>query len=260
MKEFFKYHIWVQLIALLFLFSCSEEAKKSTPTEGQPLGKLELKFSFTGNGSPLVLGERYYRTVMGDSIMADDFKIYFSNLKLRRKDSTYYAIPKSYYLLNAAEPNGKTITIDSIPQGEYVGIEYGIGVDSVANHSITWVGRGDLSTTNGMSWDWNTGYKFILYEGAYRRRNASKVLTFHIGTSRNYKTNRISFERVQKANLKINPSKMGRLEMGVELTGVLNGPNFLNLEESNVVMFDANTTRMLAENTAQSCFTVKTVE
>lgn len=250
----------IALLALSGLISGCNEDKKTTPAAEPNSGKLELKFNFTGNGEPLLLGDRFYTTNQFDTIKADDFKLYISNLRLKKADGTYYKVPKSYYLLNAAETNGKTVTIDSIPAGEYIGFQYGVGIDSVANHSILWVGRGDLSTTNGMSWDWNTGYKFILYEGAYRARGVEKVLTFHIGTNRNYMTNEILFSTINKPNLKIAHSKMARIGMGVELTGILNGPNALNIAESNIVMFDAVTTRLLAENTAKSCFSVKTVE
>ncbi len=248
------------LILACFGFAACSEDKKTTPAADPNMGKMELKFNFTGNGGPLVLGENFYTTNQFDTISAESFKLYISNLRLKKKDGSYYKVPKSYYLLNAAESNGKSVIIDSIPNGEYVGFQYGVGIDSVANHSILWVGRGDLSTTNGMSWDWNTGYKFILYEGAYRFRGANKVLTFHIGTNRNYITNEILFAGINKPNLKISNAKTARLAMGVEMTGILNGPNAVNLSESNIVMFDATVTRLLAENTAKSCFTVQTVE
>ncbi len=71
-----------------------------------------------------------------------------------------------------------------MPTGNYTGISYLIGVDSTRN--VSGAQTGALAETNGMFWEWNTGYIFLKLEGTSPQSGeADHVIQYHIGGFRN---------------------------------------------------------------------------
>ena len=75
--------------------------------------------------------------------------------------------------------------LHGVPRRNYERIEFGIGVDAAANRSLQQ--RGDLDPNGRMAWNWEVGYKFVLFEGALLRGNESVLLVYHIGFAENYR-------------------------------------------------------------------------
>src|SRR5690606_18580217 len=71
-----------------------------------------------------------------------------------------------------------TLDIDNVPAGYYVEIQYTMGVDSEKNVSGAQVGA--LSLSNGMFWDWNSGYIMLKAEG-YSPQAENNGFAFHLG-------------------------------------------------------------------------------
>ncbi|EDO26060.1 predicted protein [Nematostella vectensis] len=92
-------------------------------------------------------------------------KFYVSNIKLQKADGSWWVEPNSYYLIcnSCQDASDKYIMVNDIPAGEYVAMEYTMGVDSIMN--VSGAHTGALSFANGMFWDWNTGYIMMKAEG-----------------------------------------------------------------------------------------------
>ena len=177
-----KINLLFALVLSLVLFSCTDpEVKPESST-------LKLNFNNVVDGQTLVL-DKDYVNANGDTYSVEKLNYYISNVKLTKSDGTVYSIPKSYYLIDNIS---ETITLSTIPVGTYTKIELSIGVDAVANKSTAQTG--DLDPNNEMAWSWDTGYKFLAFEGRYTSKNKTEgTFTFHIGGDANYKT--LSFNK-----------------------------------------------------------------
>jgi chorismate-pyruvate lyase len=90
----------------------------------------------------------------GDTMNFTKFKYYVSNLKLKKADGTWWVHPESYFLVDAADAASTTLSLGTLPVGEYTEMEYTLGVDSTRN--VSGAQSGALAPSD-MFWNWNTG-------------------------------------------------------------------------------------------------------
>ncbi len=147
--------------------------------ETQEQGTLQLTFNNTVNGVPLSLNTTHYTNAAGENFTITTFKYYISNVSMIRMDNSEMAVPAAYYLVDEANAASKTIQLPA-PAGEYRGIIFYLGVDSV--HNVSGAQTGALDPVNGMFWSWNSGYIMAKLEGISPVSTApNNQLTFHIG-------------------------------------------------------------------------------
>lgn len=161
--------------ASLLLFAACKKSDSVPPN-----ARLKIHFSNEANGQPIVLGTGNYVNAAGNHYNVDLLKYYISNVILVRADSTEYTL-RNYDLVNAAVPESETVILDSVVNGDYIGIKFYMGVDQTRNH--TGAQDGALDPINGMIWTWNTGYIFFKHEGNFTDSNGTtRPLTLHFGT------------------------------------------------------------------------------
>jgi len=151
--------------------------KKDSDTTPQ-VGTVDLEFEQTVGSAPLTLSTQTYTTPAGDQFKVTTFRQYISNIKLTKTDGSQYAVPESYYLLDAAAPASLHLDLKNIPTGDYKALTFTVGVDSVRN--VSGAQTGALDPNNGMFWTWNSGYIYTKFEG-YSTQSPSGGLVFHIG-------------------------------------------------------------------------------
>src|SRR4051812_35236065 len=95
---------------------------------------LVVRFNAVSNSQALVTESKWYSNSSNDHYTVTKFNYYISNVRLKKEDGTYYSEPESYHLIKYAE-DVRTFTIQNLPQGNYTGIEFLIGVDSIRNFS-----------------------------------------------------------------------------------------------------------------------------
>lgn len=123
-----------------------------------------------------------YVNANNDTFSVTTLKYYISNIKLKRSDGSYYKVPESYFLINAADTiNTCKITLKNIPQDNYIAMDFIIGVDSTRNCSGAQTGA--LDPLNDMFWSWNQGYIFFKFEGFTSSVPNFGIhnVTYHIG-------------------------------------------------------------------------------
>ena len=151
----------------------------------QPV-ELALYFHPFVGPEPLVLNESRYPNPGGEGrFKVRDFQFFLSNIRLAGGTGAYTE-PDSYHLVrfDGAEP-AFVIVLHDVPRRDYQRIEFGIGVDAAANESLAQ--RGDLDPNGRMAWNWEVGYKFVLFEGTLVRGDASDPLVYHVGFEENYR-------------------------------------------------------------------------
>ncbi len=126
----------------------------------QPI-ELALYFHPFVGPEPLVLNESRHPNPGGEGrFKVRDFQFFLSNIRLTGGTGVYTE-PDSYHLVrfDGAEP-----------------------AFSIVLHK-----RGDLNPNGRMAWNWEVGYKFVLFEGTLVRGNASVPLVYHVGFEENYR-------------------------------------------------------------------------
>ena len=208
----------------------------------QPV-ELALYFHPFVGPEPLVLNKSSYPNPGGEGrFKVRDFQFFLSNIRLVSASEAYVE-SDSYHLVrfDGDEP-GFVIVLHNVPRRHYERIEFGIGVDAAANRSLAQ--RGDLDPNGRMAWNWEVGYKFVLFEGALLRGNASDPLVYHIGFEENYRP--ISTE-LRRELLDRRPA---RLDFRVDILRLFQGSTNVDMAALPSVKFDRADAALLARNFA----------
>jgi hypothetical protein len=152
------------------------------PAQAQP---VSIEISHLAGTEPLQLGSSF-KTAAGDELSLDKLRYYLSNLRLRRADGSWFVNPQwpqksdGYFLVDEAVASSKKLRIGPVPDGDYSGIEFLIGIDDTRNHAGAQTGP--LDPAKGMFWMWHSGYIFLKIEGHSPQSTASEQqLSYHVG-------------------------------------------------------------------------------
>jgi hypothetical protein len=206
----------------------------------QPV-ELALYFHPFVGPEPLVFNEARYPNPGGEGrFKVRDFQFFLSNIRLVGAAGAY-AESDSYHLVRFdGEESTFVIVLHEVPRRNYERIEFGIGVDAAANRSLEQ--RGDLDPNGRMAWNWEVGYKFVLFEGALVRGNASDPLVYHVGFAENYRP--VSIELHQD----LLDSRPARLDFRVDILRLFQGATNVDMAALPSVKFDRVDAALLARN------------
>jgi hypothetical protein len=205
--------------------------------------ELALYFHPVVGAEPLVLNEPRYPNPGGEGrFKVRDFQFFLSNIHLVGKTGPYVE-SDSYHLVRFdGDGPAFVVVLHGVPRRDYERIEFGIGVDAAANRSLA--SRGDLDPNSRMAWTWEVGYKFVLFEGALLRGNASDPLVYHVGFVENYQP--ISTALPRKP-LDLRPA---RLDFRVDVLRLFQGSTNVDMAALPSVKFDRADAALLARNFA----------
>jgi hypothetical protein len=206
--------------------------------------ELTLRLHPFVGAEPLVPNETRYANPGGEgSFGIRDFQFFLSNIRLVG-DSSAYAEPDSYHRVRFDGAQAvDVITLRDVPPGDYDRIEFGIGVDPTANHTIE--PRGDLDPNSRMAWTWEVGYKFVLIEGDFEHDGTHKPLVYHVGFDENYKPISIGLDPGHPGNRDSN------LDFRVDLLKIFAGHATVDMAALSNVVFDRKDAALLARNYAE---------
>lgn len=169
------YHKISTLIWLLCMMLSHESAYSQKPKSNS----IEINFSHYVGNEVLKLDSVIYKNALNQDFSVTKFKYYIANIVLLRIDGKPISY-NSYYLIDEEKPGSKKIVLENIPGGEYVSVNFTVGVDSIDNCSGAQSGA--LDPINGMFWTWNTGYIFMKLEGTSQFSSSPyAMLEYHIG-------------------------------------------------------------------------------
>jgi hypothetical protein len=188
------YLVFALALTLSFTACKKDEENKPAPTTPvTPTGSLEIEFEHKVGSLPLKLDSAEYTNTEGETFSVSMFNYYISNIKLKKTDGTEYVVPQndSYFLIVEQKPSTKKIKLNNIPEGNYNGITFMIGVDSLRSVSASSerIGVLDIIDTRKtfdqkMYWAWNSGYIFVKLEGESPQApevSGKRMFKYHIG-------------------------------------------------------------------------------
>ena len=218
---------------------------KAIPSAG---GKLSIVFDHYVDDKILLLDTVQYKNELGQPFTVTKLRYYIGNIHLKKTGGPD-VIVDDYYLIDEEEPLSKKIILNNIPSGEYTGIDFIIGVDSI--HNCSGAQSGALDPVNAMFWAWNTGYIFLKLEGL---SNASKssghMLEYHIG---GYKAPANCIRRVHidiAGNVKLNKAHDIKIALKVDIAKLFGANNRIDFTKLSSVT-DFHNATIIADNYSQ---------
>ena len=207
---------------------------------GQP-GSLTLDFRALTGGDALILNEFAYDNPGGPGrVKVRDFQFFVSNVRLVGAAGQYIE-PDSYHLLrfDGAE-RAFAIRLTDVPRIDYDYLEFLIGVDAGANASIRAVG--DLDANGRMAWNWETGYKFVLFEGGLLVDDVQIPLVYHVGFDESALRMQFDVDRlfVETAD--------EQRTFAVDVMRLFDGATVIDMQALPNVKFDRHDAKRIASN------------
>jgi len=206
---------------------------------------IEINFSHYVGNELLKLDSVIYKNALNQDFSVTKFKYYIANIILLRNDGKQ-AISKNYFLIDEEKSNSKKVVLENVPDGEYVAVNFTVGVDSIDN--CNGAQSGALDPINGMFWTWNTGYIFMKLEGTSEFSSApNAILEYHIGGFKkpNHCIRRISLP-LNKSIVVLNNCNKS-IEIKTDVLEILKTPNTIDFSMlSSVTDFKNATT--IADN------------
>lgn len=195
------------------------------------------------DGQGLQLGTGTYANPGGEGeFSVRDFQFFVSNVRLVA-DATEFAEAESYHLARFDSDEGNyVIALDSVPRAAYSRLEFGIGVDSVANGSL--MSAGDIDPNGRMAWNWEVGYKFILFEGGLQLGDRRIPLVYHVGFDENYAEVTIPLD------VESFEGKTVTVDLCADVLRIFRGDETVDMSQLSDVKFDRADAGMLARNYA----------
>jgi hypothetical protein len=150
---------FVSLVLLLGLQSCEEyKPEPSTST-------VTVKFDALRNGGPFLMN-RIFTDAFGNRVRADRFMNYISMVSLVADDGTEVLL-KDFLLVDYEKENQVTV---EVPDRKYTSLKLGLGIPAAYNTDqdpARYPSSSPLSVagSQGMFWQWSTGYIFAKFEG-----------------------------------------------------------------------------------------------
>ena len=196
---------------------------------------VNLIFTASVGENPLVLNSVEYRNPNGQGVFKiRSFQFFISNIKLTATDSVYTE-PESYHLVRFDNDTADyLLTLENVPAADYQSIAFGIGVDPAANASID--SPGELDPNGRMAWNWEVGYKFVLFEGGLTLDQGYIPLVYHIGFGENYKP------------LEFPIASTDKIALNVDILAMFTDVHPIDMATTSNVKFDRKESTQLAEN------------
>ena len=241
-------------IVTILLPACK---KNSSTAEIDPnrKGSVMLYFDNRAGAQELILNTSTYQNALGQDLTVSKFNYYISNIKLLNKDSSTYTYPKdnSYFLIQESDASTQSIMLKNIPEGDYSGVVFTIGVDSVKSVSKIADRTGVLDPSAGgadMYWGWNSGYIFLKMEGASSfapldSTTMQRPVEYHIGlfglngATNNIKTITIPFNGVF-ASVRQAKTNAPEAHFFVDVLKVVNGSSNIDFAVEPSILSDKN--------------------
>ena len=204
-------------------------------------GIVKLRFDAVMSDKPLEFNRAIYPNPGGPGqFRVRDFQFYLSNIVLHGKKNDY-RVPDSYHL--ARFDNASTryeLDVANVPQDTYSAVTFSIGIDDVANSSI--VSVGDLDPNSRMAWNWEVGYKFVLFEGTLIDGDTMRPLVYHVGFSENRQSLRFNLAEG------VAPGSSDPLLFTVDVMALFTAKVTIDMAALPSVKFDRDDARVIAGN------------
>ncbi len=221
--------IFTLLAFVLVIVSCD-------PDPGIEVTTTDLTVNFKGKvGNENLVFFKYYPTENGDSVFLNVVRFFVSDIRLVKgneeiqiKEITDLDFSDNH-LINSDQ--GENFTIADIEAGNYTGIKFGIGVDSVLNKTIP----ADYAATEPLAnaseyWEWRETYIFGKFEGRFKANDGTVTgYAYHPGTNELYRN--LSFEKT----INLEAGIPANIDFTIDFGEIFKqGNSYIDIENNNI--------------------------
>lgn len=153
--------------------------------------ELTLGFQLRWRGAPLAVPSAELVGAEGRVLRVTRFAALVSGVALARADGGAVRLDGQYGFIDA-ETGRLTVTLKNVPEGDYAGLEFQLGVPAAVNHTdpAQWAAGHPLNPiVNGLHWGWSGGYVFAAIEGRWRgadvvsdEKKTERGFSYHLAT------------------------------------------------------------------------------
>lgn len=183
--------ILFSILAFSFLFSCKKKAEEAPtpiidPITGEPIptkyGNVELEFQHFAGSELLALNKDYVNS-SNETFKISELKYYVTNVKLIKNDGSKTSITDTYFLIDASKNDVSStfgLILHKVPEGNYSGISFLIGVDSTISTSGALAGDLSPEENPDLHWVWE-GYTGLYFTGiSPASTNSDKTFAYRV--------------------------------------------------------------------------------
>ena len=170
------------MVPTVIFLSCNKKEEPKPPTHGQ----LNIEMSYVYDGVKIEPDTMLHTTQAGYPISIDHLEYFISDVRLYKADNSWVQTNGIFYL-NLKESDLNEIRLENIPQGDYKGVSFLVGINPENKKTNT------LPSTwynNKMAWPdiMGGGYHFMKLEGHYKDQGETKGYAVHLGRNENLVT------------------------------------------------------------------------
>jgi hypothetical protein len=168
----------------MFTTSCDSDEVEPCPVVKEP---VTLNINHLYNGVALKYNT-LYKSGQNNDMWFTKNKFYLSNIVAVKADGEKELISEIYLMDYSLDSNAREIT-GSIEKGDYVAIEFDLGVTEDLNSKdpATYPIDHPLSVANNMYWGWSSQYVFSKIEGFEISGSDTVSFVIHTGTQSLYR-------------------------------------------------------------------------
>jgi hypothetical protein len=235
------------ILTSFFWLGCSSDDDGSSIPQGN-FGQVQIKFENQfKNVGPIVLNQTIQTSSNGQKHLFTKLKYIISNITLTNSTghnfSYHFNDPnKGAFIIdqNNAILNLVSLSLDSIPAGNYTKIKFGLGISPQAysmglnNQNQFW----EQAIHAGMTWTWEEGYIFTMLEGNYGTETPLNSFSSHSGNVGNAATNGTpnlyrEIELNFPSQIEVSSQSLPAIHIIADLNQFLSGETAIALDESN---------------------------
>lgn len=258
--SFSSIYLFLSVFALSFAFvSCNDD--NEPVVDPTTTGSIRIEFDNIVGDRDLALNTGTYKNTAGENFTVSKLNYYVSNIKLLMANGSNFVVPQdsSYFLIREADAKSQEVTINNVPSGEYTGVEFMIGVDSLRSVADESKRKGILDRLSGptneeaMYWDWNPGYIFLKMEGTSdSAKSANGKFYYHIGGFGGFDVKTINNLRTAKVDFGgkkaiITSELSPEVHLMADVLKIFSGSTQLSISKNTSVMFE-NYSKNIADN------------
>jgi len=151
--------------------------------------ELTLQFETRWRGAALAVPSAEVAGAEERALRVTRFAALVSGVALARADGGAVRLDGQYGFVDA-EQGKMSVTLRNVPEGDYVGLEFQLGLPAAVKHAdpAQWPAGHPLNPiVNGLHWGWSGGYVFAAIEGRWRAATAGAAaaergFSYHLAT------------------------------------------------------------------------------
>jgi len=147
---------------------------------------LRVEVELRWRGAPVAVPSAELAGAKGQTMRLTRFAALMSGVVLARAEGGAVQLDGQYSFFDA-ESGRLAVTLRNVPEGDYVGLEFQLGLPASVNRGdpAQWVAGHPLNPiVNGLHWGWAGGYVFAAIEGRWRAAGMQEErgFSYHLAT------------------------------------------------------------------------------